>query len=133
MCFDQPHLTLFVHCNLIFEFLSKYDEHCSRVTQSLFTRTDVFSHPLRSQPVHVEEEELLVDVDLATALEVQPVENVPDLGEILDHGANENNDSYHLLGPGGARTGISNDPNVLLSHLDCRSKILRTSNATFRS
>ena len=117
----------------IFEFLSKYDEHCSRVTQSLFTRSDVFGHALRSQPVHVEEEELLVDVYLPAALKVQPVENVPDLGEILDHGANADNDSYHLLGPGGARTGISNDPNVLLSHLDCRSKILRTSNATFRS
>ena len=128
MCFDQPHLTLFVHCNVITDvvvsliFCPTYDEHCSRVTQSLFTRTDVFGHALRSQPVHVEEEELLVDVYLSTSLKVQPVENVPDLGEILDHGASENNDSYHLLGPRGARTGISNDPNVLLSHLDCRSK-----------
>ena len=105
----------------------------SQVIEENFTGTDVFGHALRSQPVHVEEEELLVDVYLPAALKVQPVENVPDLGEILDHGANEGNDSYHLLGPGGARTGISNDPNVLLSHLDCRSKILRTSNATFRS
>ena len=112
--------------------MSKYDEHCSRVTQSLFTRSDVFGHALWSQPVHVEEEELLIDVFFPASLEVQPVENVPDLGQIFEHGANEGNDSYHLLGPGGARTGISNDPNVLLSHLDCRSKILRTSIATFR-
>ena len=49
-------------------------------TQSLLAGGDVVSDALGCQPVHVQEEKLLVDVDLTPALKVQPVENLPDLG-----------------------------------------------------
>ena len=49
-------------------------------TQSLLTGGDVVAVALGSQPVHIEEEKLLVNVDLTPALKVQTVENLPDLG-----------------------------------------------------
>ena len=49
-------------------------------TQGFLAGGDVVSGALGCQPVHVQEEKLLVNVDLAPALKVQPVENLPDLG-----------------------------------------------------
>ena len=59
--------------------LNFVSQHCF-ATQSALTGGDVFSHALGAQPVHVKEEELLVNVDLAPALKVQIIENLPDLG-----------------------------------------------------
>ena len=101
--------------------LNFVSQHCF-ATQSALTGGDVFSHALGAQPVHVKEEELLVNVDLAPALKVQIIENLPDLGgkmkcQMLEAEAKKTD---HLLGPGCSRTRISHDPNVLLRHLNCK-------------
>ena len=88
-------------------------------TQSLLAGGDVVSDALGCQPVHVQEEKLLVDVDLAPALKVQPVENLPDLGGKMFEALSKKRSSHHLLGPCGARARISHNPNVLLGHLSC--------------